>query len=72
MSTTQERLDAYQAAELSVLKGQAVRIGERQLTRADLAEIRKAISQLQRQLQAETAPPGSGGSLRYKTAVFNQ
>lgn len=70
MSTTQERLDAYQAAELKVLAGQRVRYGERDLTLADLAEIRKAISQLQQQLRVETATPGSGGSLSYKTGVF--
>ncbi len=33
-------LDAYIAAETAVLLGQTYRFGERQLTRADLAEIR--------------------------------
>lgn len=68
MSTTQERLDAYLAAELQVLKGQVVRFGERQLTRADLAEIRKSITQLQAQLARETS--GSGGYLRTHVATF--
>lgn len=71
MSDTQARLDAYKAAELKVLSGQSIRFGERQLTLADLAEIRKAIAALEAKLAAETAGTGSsGGSLRYKTAVF--
>lgn len=70
MSTTQERLDAYQAAELAVLKGQSVRVGERQLTRADLAEIRSAIAQLEAQLQREANAVAGRGGLRYSTAVF--
>ncbi len=40
MKTAQEMLDAYIAAERAVLLGQSYRFGERQLTRADLAEIR--------------------------------
>lgn len=70
MSTTQARLDAYQAAELSVLKGQRVRFGERELTRADLAEIRTAITQLEAQLQRESEAAAGRGGLRYTTAVF--
>lgn len=68
MSTTQERLDAYLAAELQVLKGQVVRFGERQLTRADLAEIRAAITQLEAKLAREAS--GTGGYLRMHTATF--
>lgn len=71
MSDTQARLDAYKAAELAVLKGQTIRYGERQLTLADLAEIRKAIAQLGAQLSAESAGSSSRGSLRYRTTVFN-
>lgn len=70
MSNTQARLDAYQAAELSVLKGQSVRFGERQLTRADLGEIRKAITQLEGQLRREADAAAGRGGLRYQTAVF--
>lgn len=73
MSTTQQRLDAYLAAELKVLRGQSVRLGDRDLTRADLAEIRKAINQIKAELAAETGQLGpSRGSLRYRTAVFNR
>lgn len=40
MKTAQEMLDFYIDAEVAVLGGQTVRLGDRQLTRADLAEIR--------------------------------
>lgn len=41
-----ERLKRYVEAESVVLKGQSYTIGDRQLTRANLAEIRKAIDDL--------------------------
>jgi hypothetical protein len=70
MSTTQERLDAYLAAETRVLAGQTVRLGDRQVSYADLAEIRKAISQLKSELAAAQIGGPARGSLRYRTAVF--
>ena len=70
MSTTQERLDLYLAAERNVLAGQSVRLGERQLTFADLSEIRKAIAQLRGELAAEQIKAPARGSLRYRTTVF--
>lgn len=70
MTDTQARLDAYKAAELSVLKGQSVRYGERMLTLADLSEIRKAIAQLTAQLSAEQGRSTSSSSLRARTVVF--
>lgn len=69
MSTTQERLDAYLAAELQVLKGQAVRFGDRQLTRADLAEITRTIRSLEAKL-AQEKRGAQGGYLRGHTATF--
>lgn len=72
MSTTQERLDIYLAAEAKVLAGQSVRHGERQLTLPDLAEIRKAISQLKAELAAVQIRAPARGSLRYRTAVFDR
>ena len=41
-----ERLRRYVEAETAVLKGQSYMIGDRQLTRANLAEIRRAIEDL--------------------------
>lgn len=70
MTDTQARLDAYKAAELSVLKGQSVRYGERMLTMADLSEIRKAIAQLTAQLSAEQGRSTTRSSLSARTVVF--
>jgi len=41
-----ERLTQYLAAERAILGGQAYTIGNRSLTRANLAEVRKAIEEL--------------------------
>lgn len=71
MSDTQTRLDAYKAAEARILAGgQSLRFSERQLQQAELAEIRKAITQLEAQLQREADAAAGRGSLRYSTAVF--
>jgi len=70
MSTTQQRLDAYLEAEARILAGQTVRLGDRQVTYADLAEIRRAIAQLKSELAAEQIRGPARGSLRYRTAVF--
>jgi len=70
MSTTQQRLDAYLDAEARVLAGQTVRLGDRQVTLADLSEIRKGIAQLRSELAAEQNKLPARGSLRYRTAVF--
>lgn len=71
MSDTQQRLDAYKAAEARILTGgQSLRFAERQLQQAELTEIRKAISQLETQLQRETEAAAGRGGLRYTTAVF--
>lgn len=45
------RLEAYYQAEIAVLSGQQYQIGGRMLRRADLQEIRAAITQLERQVQ---------------------
>lgn len=54
MTTTAERLEiiqtrltAYYAAEIAVLKGQSYSIGNRSLTRADLAAIQTTIKDLE-------------------------
>lgn len=46
------RLHMYYAAEQSVLTGQEYRMGSRSMKRADLAEIRRAIKDLEAQLEA--------------------
>lgn len=72
MSTAQERLDLYLNAEARILTaGFSVRLDLRQRQEAELAEIRKAIASLQKEVAAEQGRPSSAGSLRYKTAVFS-
>ncbi|MBD9368846.1 primosomal replication protein PriB/PriC domain protein [Xanthomonas sp. XNM01] len=66
MATAQQMLDLYTTAEAAVLQGQSVRIGERQLTRADLAEIRAGRREWQSQVQAEA----NRGRARFATADF--
>jgi hypothetical protein len=48
--TAQQMYDKYLAAELKILEGQEVRFGERSLTRADLAEIRRGRIEWERKL----------------------
>ncbi len=43
----ENRLNAYYRAEMAVLSGQSYKIGTKSLTRADLSEIRKAISEIE-------------------------
>jgi len=62
----QTRLTAYLAAELKILQGQSVRFGDRELRRADLAEIRKEIGLL----QAIVAREGVGSRAGFKQANF--
>ncbi len=51
--TVQARLELYYEAERRILAGaQSYTIGNRQLTRANLAEIRKTISQLEDELES--------------------
>lgn len=71
MSTTQERLDLYLAAEARILTaGFSVQLDQRRLQEAELAEIRKAITQLKGELAAEQTRGPARGSLRYRSAVF--
>lgn len=47
LSKAKERLNAYYKAEMAVLSGQNYKIGTKSLTRANLAEIRQAIKELE-------------------------
>lgn len=56
-----ERLNAYYEAEIRVLSGQAYRMGNKSMTRADLGEIRAAIATLENhvaELEAQAAGKG--------------
>lgn len=46
-----ERLELYYEAERKVLRGQSYTLGNRQLTRANLSEIQKAIKDLENELE---------------------
>ena len=50
-AVTTERLELYYEAERKVLRGQSYTLGNRQLTRANLAEIREAIRELENELE---------------------
>lgn len=59
------RLDAYIAAEVKILAGQSVRMGDRYLQLPDLADIRAEIARLQRIVaQEESAAVGQVSGIR--------
>ncbi len=51
LEMAQDRLALYYEAERRVLVGQSYTIGDRQLTRANLAEIRRAIDDLKDEIE---------------------
>lgn len=61
----ERRLSLYLDAEAAVLRGQEYEIGDRRLRRADLAEIRKTIDDLQIQIDSMQLKTG-----RTKRVVF--
>lgn len=65
-----ERLNAYYEAELAVLAGQEYRIGTRTMVRADLSEIRKAISELEKLVQLLEASQSGDTSARARRVVL--
>jgi hypothetical protein len=70
MSNATDMLTAYQDAEHKVLLGQAVRFGDRQLTRADLAEIRAGRREWEAKVANEVAV-ASGRSSGIAVADFS-
>lgn len=68
-TVNQTRLELYLAAEAKILSGQSVRMGERQLQRADLAEVRRQIAILQAAVERENALSEGRGS-RFAQADF--
>lgn len=68
MSTASDLLSLYLAAEAAILQGQSFRHGERQLTMADLAEVRAERQRLELRVNSETR----GGSARHQLADFSQ
>ena len=70
MSQATEMLDAYIAAEKAVLMGQSYRMGERQLTRSNLAEIVAGRKEWERKVALESA--AAAGRCGYAVADFSQ
>jgi hypothetical protein len=66
--STQDRLNRYLAAETEILEAQELRGGDRTYRMADLEEVRKAISDLERKLAREQSRAGSGRGLRFSLA----
>jgi hypothetical protein len=76
MSSAADRLALYLAAEAAILSGgQSARVehpnGGRQLTFADLAEVRAEIALLQRAVDAEQREAMGMPSFRFSRAVFH-
>ena len=72
MSNATDMLAAYQAAELAVLKGLSYRIGDLQLTRANLAEIIAGRNDWQRAVNRElAAAAGQRGPLSVHVSDFS-
>ena len=62
-----ERLNAYYDAELAVLSGQSYTLGSKTLTRANLAEIRRAIRDLESLVfELESVESGRGSRKAFR------
>ena len=71
MTTATDMLSRYIAAETVVLSGQRFRMGERELTRADLSEIRAGRREWEHKVAAEAAASSTGrGDPRVALADF--
>jgi len=68
-TVNQTRLDQYLAAEAKILSGQSFRLGDRQLQRADLSEVRNEIARLQMAVNREVAAAAGRGG-RFSQADF--
>ncbi|EJO5349063.1 hypothetical protein NRP93_003215 [Clostridium botulinum] len=64
LEKAKERLNYYYEAELAVLSNQEYRIGTRTMRRADLAEIRRAITDLEKQIKQLEALESRKGTRR--------
>lgn len=71
MSTATDRLQLYLDAEAKILAGQSVRMGERQLQRADLSFVQKQIAILQAEVSRESASAAGRGG-RFSQADFSR
>lgn len=70
MSTANDLLAAYIAAELAILQRQSFVLGDKTLTLANLAEVRRERAQLERRVAAESVGPTNRGA-RHRLADFS-
>jgi len=70
MSLATDMFAAYIAAETAVLKGLSYRLGDRQLTRANLPEIIDGRREWERRVAQEQLA-ARGGDVRYAIADFS-
>ena len=64
LAVAQAQLDAYLAAEVKILKGQAVEIDGQRLTRADLDSVQKGVAFWQKQVVGLSASAAGGRRTR--------
>ena len=65
LKTLKARLEVYLEAERKILLGQSYKIGSRELTRANLADVRAAIESISEQIDSMERPAG-----RIRPVVF--
>ncbi len=70
LETAQKHLDAWLEAEMTVTTGQSYTIGSRNLTRANLTEIRNAIEYWNGKVQTLENLQKRGGRNRIKRGVI--
>jgi len=66
--TAAERLKLYLEAERAILAGQMVQMGDKRLTRADLAVVQAEIARLERRVQAEKLRRAGIGGIGFSVA----
>jgi hypothetical protein len=72
MSQASELLAAYLAAELAILKGQTVTLGDKTVGMANLAEVRAERRDLERRVAAETRAVAGDAGARHQVADFSR
>ena len=69
MTTATDLLALYITAETAILQGQSVRLGDRQLTMADLTSVREERARLERRVADEAATKaGRSGGFGFSVA----
>ena len=66
--TAAERLQLYLDAERAILAGQMVQMGDKRLTRADLAVVQSEIARLERRVQSEKLRGAGVGGVGFSVA----